>query len=280
MPRKFAVCFAILMLIAACATAPVRHVFTLLPNNHKQTGSSVVSGSGKKRRHTGPGQAVTVAPGAPPGKPFIMPMEEVRTLVGPALASLPRPPMRFILYFPHNHVEFTPEARATEREEIRAIKERTPVDVSVVGHTDRMGTRRYNYQLSLERARAVAAFLIAEGGDTALPRPPARFILYFPHDHVELTRESRAKVREVIRTIKEHTPVDVSVVGHTDRVGTRRYNYRLSLERARAVASYLIAEGVDPSILAIDSHGENNPLVPTGDEVSEPRNRRVEVTVR
>jgi len=74
--------------------------------------------------------------------------------------------------------------------------------------------------------------------------------------------------------------VDISVGGHTDRVGTRRYNYRLSLERARAVASYLIAEGVDPSILAIDSHGEDNPLISTGDGVSEPRNRRVEVTVR
>jgi len=42
----------------------------------------------------------------------------------------------------------------------------------------------------------------------------------------------------------------------------------------------LIAEGVDPSILAIDSHGEDNPLISTGDGVSEPRNRRVEVTVR
>jgi outer membrane protein OmpA-like peptidoglycan-associated protein len=63
-------------------------------------------------------------------------------------------------------------------------------------------------------------------------------------------------------------------------VGTRRYNYLLSLERAQAVASFLIAERVDPSLLAIDSHGEDNPLVPTGDEVSEPRNRRVEVTVR
>ena len=107
-----------------------------------------------------------------------------------------------------------------------------------------------------------------------------RFILYFPHNHVEFTPEARATVREVIRAIKEHTPVDVSVVGHTDRVGSRRYNYRLSLERARAVASYLIAEGVDPSILAIDSHGEDNPLISTGDGVSEPRNRRVEVTVR
>src|SRR4030066_760471 len=199
MPRKFAACFTLLMLIAACATAPkappppVQDVFILLPDDQGKTGAIIVSGAGGKRLLSEPGQAVTVAPRSPPGKPFIMPMEEVRTLVGPAL--------------------------------------------------------------------------------TALPRPPVRFILYFPHDAVELTNESRAKVREVIRAIKERTPVDVSVVGHTDRVGTRRYNYLLSLERAQAVASFLIAERVDPSLLAIDSHGEDNPLVPPGAGVSEPRNR-------
>ena len=206
MPRKFAACFAILMFSAACATAPKGHpppaqdVIVLLPDDQGKTGAIIVSGAGGKRLLSEPGQAVTVAPGAPPGKTFIMPMEEVRTLVGPAL--------------------------------------------------------------------------------TSLPKPPLRFLLYFPHDDVELTRESREKIREVIRAIKERPPVDLSVVGHTDRMGTPRYNYRLSLERARAVASFLIAEGVDSSILAVASHGEDNPLVPTGDEVSEPRNRRVEVTVR
>ena len=39
-------------------------------------------------------------------------------------------------------------------------------------------------------------------------------------------------------------------------------------------------QGVDPSTLDISSHGKDNPLVPTGDQVSEPRNRRVEITVR
>src|SRR3990172_5911283 len=174
MPRKFAACFAILMFSAACATAPkgppppAQDVIILLPDDQGKTGAIIVSGAGGKRLLTEPGQAVTVAPGAPPGKPFLMPMEEVRTLVGPALTALPRPPLRIILYFPHDNVELTRESRATVREVIRAIKERTPVDVSVVGHTDRMGSRRYNYQLSLERARAVASFLIPEGVDRSI----------------------------------------------------------------------------------------------------------------
>lgn len=114
----------------------------------------------------------------------------------------------------------------------------------------------------------------------ALPKPPVQFILYFKHDTTELTEESLAQVEEVAQTIRERAPGDVSVVGHTDTMGTRRYNNRLSLKRARAVANLLRAEGVDLSTLEITFHGEDNPLVPTGDRVSEPRNRRVEVTVR
>ncbi|MFA5808068.1 MAG: OmpA family protein, partial [bacterium] len=114
----------------------------------------------------------------------------------------------------------------------------------------------------------------------ALPKPPARFILYFEHDSVDLTVESQALLPKVLGAIRDRAPVDVSVVGHTDTVGKKEYNYGLSLKRARAVASILRGKGVDPSVLDIASHGEENPLVPTGDQVSEPRNRRVEITVR
>jgi outer membrane protein OmpA-like peptidoglycan-associated protein len=114
----------------------------------------------------------------------------------------------------------------------------------------------------------------------ALPKPPEQYILYFKHDSTELTRESKVLLRKLIRSIRERPPVDISVVGHSDTVGGKTYNYQLSLKRARAVAALLTAEGMNPSALEITSHGENNPLIPTGDQVSEPRNRRVEVTVR
>jgi outer membrane protein OmpA-like peptidoglycan-associated protein len=100
------------------------------------------------------------------------------------------------------------------------------------------------------------------------------------NDAAELTGESRAKLPQVLRIIRERAPVDISVVGHTDTVGDKSYNYQLSFKRAQAVAALLSSEGVDPSILDIASHGKDNPLIPTGDQVPEPRNRRVEVTVR
>ena len=197
---------AILLLAAACATAPKpppppsRDIIVLLPDDKGKTGAIVVSSAGVERRLDRPGETVTVESGSPPGLPTVMPGQEVQAIAGPALA--------------------------------------------------------------------------------ALPKPPEQFILYFYHDSVELTTKSQALLRKVLVTIRDRAPVDISVVGHTDTLGEKQYNYALSLKRANAVASILLGKGVDPSILHITSHGKDNPLVPTGDQVPEPRNRRVEITVR
>jgi outer membrane protein OmpA-like peptidoglycan-associated protein len=54
----------------------------------------------------------------------------------------------------------------------------------------------------------------------------------------------------------------------------------LGLERVESVKALLVSKGVDPSGIEVASHGEDNPLVETEDEVAEPRNRRIEITVR
>ena len=114
----------------------------------------------------------------------------------------------------------------------------------------------------------------------ALPTPPVRFILYFERDSIELTPQAKQFVPQILAAIKDRRSVDTSVVGHADTAGSKEYNYRLSRRRAEAVAQLLVAGGVAPEILEITSHGKDNPAVPTGDNVSEPRNRRVEVTIR
>lgn len=114
----------------------------------------------------------------------------------------------------------------------------------------------------------------------AAPVPPARFILYFRSGGTELTPESEALLPGILAEIRSRQSTDVSVVGHADRTGSLQWNMTLSTRRAQAVAALLEKRGVDPAVLEITSHGEENPLVPTPDDVPEPRNRRVEVTVR
>ncbi len=111
------------------------------------------------------------------------------------------------------------------------------------------------------------------------PAGPARFILYFRENSEDLTPEAEALIPEALWTARDRSATVISIIGHTDTTGDRGYNYQLSLGRARKVADLLAAQGIDPNILEIESHGEDNLLVKTGDEVLEPRNRRVEITV-
>jgi outer membrane protein OmpA-like peptidoglycan-associated protein len=114
----------------------------------------------------------------------------------------------------------------------------------------------------------------------AAPEPPRVFTLLFFTGTADLTPESEEKVPGILAAIRERDSKDISVVGHSDRKGSEEMNWKLSLERAQAVHGILVERGVPETIIETTSHGENNPVVPTADDVSEPRNRRVEVTVR
>lgn len=115
---------------------------------------------------------------------------------------------------------------------------------------------------------------------SALPPPPAHFILYFMKDKPELTEESKPLVEQIAKAIRDRVGADVSIVGHTDSTGDAARNFKLGLQRAKTMAELLSAKGVDLSTAQVSSHGQDNPLVPTGPGVDEPKNRRVEITVR
>ncbi len=115
---------------------------------------------------------------------------------------------------------------------------------------------------------------------SAQPEIPLRFLLYFQTGTTELTEESQRQISEILAAIEARKSKDVTIVGHTDRVGTREANFKLGFERADSIKDLLISKGVDPSWIEVASHGEDNPLVKTEDEVAEPRNRRIEITVR
>jgi outer membrane protein OmpA-like peptidoglycan-associated protein len=114
----------------------------------------------------------------------------------------------------------------------------------------------------------------------SLPEPPIHFILYFKTGTTHLTEESRNLLVQILPTVVARNSSDISVVGHTDRVGTRKDNFALGLDRAYLIKQILISRGIDQAIIEIESHGEDNPLIPTPDGTDEPKNRRVEVIIR
>ena len=114
----------------------------------------------------------------------------------------------------------------------------------------------------------------------ARPALPVSFVLYYDAGATRLTPESQALIPKVLEAVRSRPAPDVSVIGHTDTVGTPESNEKLGLERAQSIAKLIQEAGLKAHDLTIGSHGERNPLIKTPDNTSEPRNRRVEITVR
>jgi outer membrane protein OmpA-like peptidoglycan-associated protein len=115
---------------------------------------------------------------------------------------------------------------------------------------------------------------------TARPPAPRHFLLYFFTDSTRLKPESEIVLRDALRFVKSRPAPDVTVIGHTDTKYTARSNFALGLNRAKAIRDRLVAIGLDRRFVSVASHGEADLLVRTRDDTREPRNRRVEVSVR
>ena len=114
----------------------------------------------------------------------------------------------------------------------------------------------------------------------AQPPRPVSFLLYFLEGKDELTPESLRVIQQVFAEIGRRPAPQVAVIGHTDRVGTVPFNDALSLRRAQKIRDDLVKLGIPADEIQVAGRGEREPLVATEDEVAEPRNRRVEISVR
>jgi outer membrane protein OmpA-like peptidoglycan-associated protein len=72
----------------------------------------------------------------------------------------------------------------------------------------------------------------------------------------------------------------VEVIGHADAIGGAQANAAISQARAQTVAAALAREGVARERIILRAAGDNLPVVPTGRDEREPRNRRVEIIIR
>ena len=84
----------------------------------------------------------------------------------------------------------------------------------------------------------------------------------FGFDKANLREEGRKVLEETAAKIKANPEITaVIVTGHTDRIGSDAYNQKLSERRAKMVADYLIAQGVDSNIITSEGKGKTEPVV-------------------
>jgi len=114
----------------------------------------------------------------------------------------------------------------------------------------------------------------------AEPLKAKKIILYLNEYNTDLNDTSKVDMALVIKTIKDRTPCVVDIIGHTDTTGDSDINIKLSLKRANLVKELIKKEGIDVSSFSVKGYGEEELLIPTKDNMKEPKNRNVEVFIK
>ncbi|ROH87861.1 OmpA family protein [Stagnimonas aquatica] len=102
----------------------------------------------------------------------------------------------------------------------------------------------------------------------------------FDTGSAQLSAAALTTFAKIAGTLKSFDQTVVHVVGHTDTVGSSAYNQTLSDQRAASVGSYLAGQGLPAARIREEGRGERELLVRTGDNVAEPRNRRVDIVIK
>jgi len=112
------------------------------------------------------------------------------------------------------------------------------------------------------------------------PRPVSFIVNFVSGSATELTPESKPVLEQLKAELARRPAPEITVIGHTDRVGKLEDNDALSLKRAGTVKDVLTAAGIQATSLDVAGRGEREPLVATADDVAEAKNRRVEINIR
>jgi outer membrane protein OmpA-like peptidoglycan-associated protein len=88
-----------------------------------------------------------------------------------------------------------------------------------------------------------------------------------------------ATMDKLADVVVRYAKTTLTVVGHTDNVGSNDYNQKLSERRATSVAQYFETKRVNPVRLAVSGKGETAPIANNSSENGRQANRRVEIYV-
>lgn len=103
--------------------------------------------------------------------------------------------------------------------------------------------------------------------------------IFFDSKQSELKPSSLMELDKVVQLMNENPSMKIMISGHTDHVGRKEDNLALSLQRAKAVTSYLAGKGIEVSRLTPKGFGDSKPLAPNDTEQGKSLNRRTELNV-
>jgi type IX secretion system PorP/SprF family membrane protein len=101
----------------------------------------------------------------------------------------------------------------------------------------------------------------------------------FQFNSSELDEESTRYLDELTDALRENEDLKIKLSGHTDNIGSAKFNQRLSLHRANTIKEYLISKGIDGERIDTEGKGMSEPLNDNKTEENRAKNRRVELTI-
>lgn len=100
--------------------------------------------------------------------------------------------------------------------------------------------------------------------------------ILFEFDKAELLEASNQELNQLLKYLSKNTELNIEIYGHTDSIGLENRNKELSELRAKAVADYLILQGLDSSRITSFGFGSVKPISDNNTEEGQQKNRRVE----
>ncbi|MDQ3142366.1 MAG: OmpA family protein [Bacteroidota bacterium] len=103
--------------------------------------------------------------------------------------------------------------------------------------------------------------------------------ILFGFDQSNLSSDASLNLNKLVQVLNEYPDTKIEVQGHTDNVGTEKYNLDLSKRRAKSVSTYLKNKSIKSSRLAIKGFGEIAPAYENDDQTGQSQNRRVDFLI-
>lgn len=212
------------------------------------------------------------------------------------------------IYFDYASPDISEQAKPDLDIVAACLKDHPDTKVEFEGHTDSIGSAKFNQKLSKKRSESAKVYVGAQGIDASRMRTSGRgesdpiasnktdegraqnrrvdiyFIdgmvpVHFDYNSASLKGEVH-KLDGVLDFMKHNAQSTITIVGHTDKIGSQNYNLKLSKKRAAAVRNFLIGNGIKSSRIKMIGKGKIEPVADNATAEGRAKNRRAEMNLR
>ncbi|GAA4846220.1 OmpA family protein [Algivirga pacifica] len=124
--------------------------------------------------------------------------------------------------------------------------------------------------LNREKKKLVAIPVPMNGQEVEIP-----YAITFATASNQLDDDTKNAIDLIVAMMDKYPSVTLEVGGHTDSVGSARYNMILGEKRADIIASQIVYKGIERDRLRVKSYGEEKPIAPNDTDEGRKKNRRI-----